>query len=869
MKETLKKIWPDALVVVALLLVSLCYFIGPVSQGLTLGGHDYQAATGLGREQADYLAQSGEQTRWTNAVFSGMPTYQTAPSYKATHVLGFFSDVYALGTSGVVSYVFLYLLGFYILMRAFGFRPLLSVLGAVAWAFSSYFFIIITAGHIWKVLTLAFIPPTIAGLVLCYRGRLLWGGAVTALFTAFQVLSNHVQMTYYFLFVMLFIVVAYGIDAVRRGTWRAWLKATGTVVAAGLLGVLANLPNLYHTYEYSKESTRGRAELSPLPGAAQQAPTDGLDRDYITQWSYGLDETLTLLVPNYKGGGSASVFDMPGADEKPEMAQLYQYAGQAQQSLDELGSQNPLPGLSQYWGDQPMTVGPVYVGAFIVFLFILGLFYVRGPMKWALAASTVLSLLFAWGRNLMPVTDFFIDWLPMYSKFRTVSSALVIAEFTIPLLAVLCLARLLREPDLVSRRPAPFIGTLAVTGGFCLLLWLFPGMAGNCLSAGEADAMSELSRVLPPDFIAGYTDTIATIRHGVLRADALRSLLIILVGAGLLWLYLRRKLGGTVVTVGLAVLCLFDLWQVDKRYLNDGLFSLPTGQARTIDPTPADEQILADKDPDFRVLNLSEGKPFNESSNRTSYFHKSIGGYHPAKLRRYQDLIDRHLMPEVMGVAQALSATLGDVSRVNLDTVCPTLNMLNTKYFIVGQGEQNFALANPRANGNGWFVGRLDFVRGADAEMAALDRLDTKRAAVADEAFRPQLGGAQLGTGTVRLTSYKPNELRYDVTSDKGGVVVFSEVYYPGWTATIDGQPAELGRANYVLRALKVPAGSHKVVMEFRPASVTATETVAIAAIALVVLTFLYALLRRSGLLQRKRAMPKGTDDVATAKEQA
>ena len=869
MKETLKKIWPDALVVVALLLVSLCYFIGPVSQGLTLGGHDYQAATGLGREQADYLAQSGEQTRWTNAVFSGMPTYQTAPSYEATRVLGFFSSVYALGTTGVVSYVFLYLLGFYILMRAFGFRPLLSVLGAVAWAFSSYFFIIITAGHIWKVLTLAFVPPTIAGLVLCYRGRLLWGGSVTALFTAFQVLSNHVQMTYYFLFVMLFIVVAYGIDALRRGTWRAWLKATGTVVAAGLLGVLANLPNLYHTYEYSKASTRGRAELSPLPGGEQQAPTDGLDRDYITQWSYGLDETLTLLVPNYKGGGSASVFDMPGADEKPEMAQLYQYAGQAQQSLDELGSQNPLPGLSQYWGDQPMTVGPVYVGAFVVFLFVLGLFYVRGPIKWALAASTVLSLLFAWGRNLMPVTDFFIDWLPMYSKFRTVSSALVIAEFTMPLLAVLCLARLLREPGLVGRRPAPFVGTLAVTGGFCLLLWLFPGMAGSCLSAGEAAAMGELSRVLPPDFVAAYTDTIATIRHGVLRADALRSLLIILVGAGLLWLYLRHKLGGAVTTACLAVLCLFDLWQVDKRYLNDSLFSLPTGQARTIDPTPADEQILADKDPDFRVLNLSEGNSFNESSNRTSYFHKSIGGYHPAKLRRYQDLIDRRLMPEVMGVAQALSATMGDMSRVDLDTVCPTLNMLNAKYFIVGQGEQNLALANPRANGNGWFVDRLDFVRGADAEMAALDRLDTKHAAVADEAFRQQLGAPRLGTGTVRLTSYKPNELRYDVTSDGGGVVVFSEVYYPGWTATIDGKPAELGRANYVLRALRVPAGSHKVVMEFRPTSVTATEGVAIAAIALVVLTFLFALLRRCGLWQPKRPAPAAADEAAPAKEQA
>ena len=855
MKETIKKIWPDALVVVVLLLVSVCYFIGPLSQGLTLGGHDYQAAVGQGQEQAEYLQQTGEQTRWTNAIFSGMPTYQTAPSYQATRALGIFSHIYALGTSGVVSYVFLYLLGFYILMRAFNFKPLLSLLGAVAWAFSSYFFIIITAGHIWKVMTLAFIPPTIAGLVLCYRGRLLWGGAVTALFTAFQILSNHVQMTYYFLFLMLFIVVAYGVQAVRTGRLRPYLKATGVIVVAGLLGVLANLPNLYHTYEYSKESTRGRSELSPLPSEQAQTPTDGLDRDYITQWSYGLDETLTLLVPNFKGGGSASVFDLPGIEERPEYATLYQCAGQAQQALAQVSPNAPLPGLNQYWGDQPMTVGPVYVGAFIVFLFILGLFYVRGPMKWALVAATVLSLLFAWGRNLMPVTDFFIDYLPMYSKFRTVSSALVVAEFTIPLLAVLCLAELLRRPELLAGCARPFWGALAVTGGFCLLLWLFPGLAGSCLSAEEADAMHQLGTVFPPDFIAAYTQAIEGIRHSVLRADALRSLVIIVIGAALLLLYARRRINGVVLTALLAVLCLFDLWQVDKRYLNDGNFATPVTHGDTFQPSAADRQILADKDPDFRVLNLSEGNPFNESSNRTSYFHKSVGGYNPAKLHRYQDLIDRHLMQEVFGVANALSQTMGDVSKVDFDSISPVLNMLNTKYFIVGQDEQSFALRNPRANGNGWFVSRLSFVKDADAEMAGLDGLDTKRAAVADARFRPQLDGSALGGGTVRLTKYAPNELHYDIRSDKGGVVVFSEIYYPGWTATLDGKPVELGRADYVLRAVKVPAGTHRLVMEFRPASVTTTEAVAIAAIAVILLGFLYALLRRCGLLNRKNGL--------------
>ncbi|MDD6124308.1 MAG: YfhO family protein [Bacteroidales bacterium] len=858
-KKLIEKACPDVLVVCIFLLISTFYFLTPLSEGLVLGGHDSVAAMGQGQEQKEYMAaHDGEPTRWSNALFSGMPTYQMSPSYSATETLSNASKAYGLWTSSwfpPINYLFLYLLGFYILLRAFNFKPYLAALGSILWAFSSYFLIIIAAGHIWKVLTLAFIPPTIGGLILCYRGKLLWGGTVTAIFTAFQIMSNHFQMSYYFLFPMLFLALAYGVDALLHRRLLGWLKATLMLAFAGLLGVAANLPNLYHTYEYSKASLRGKAELS-APADSQKAQaraTDGLDRDYITAWSYGVDETLTLLIPDYKGGGSTSILDREGVESLKGYDDFYECAGQTQQAFQESGLQAYPPGVQQYWGDQPFTVGPVYVGAFVCFLFVLGLFYVKGPVKWAMLLATMVSLLFAWGKHMPALTDFFIDYLPLYAKFRTVSSALVVAEFAMPLLAVLCLRTIMADKQLfrltdwkhapLEKRVGLPIAALA-TAGLCLLLWLCPQAAGSCISAADADTFALMRQAgFPAELVLRYETALSSMHHAILSADALRSLFIILLGALLLWAYAEGKMKGWMACSLLGLMCLIDLWQIDRRYLNEDSFTTPQLQQEGFAKTPADEQILKDTTY-YRVANLGAGNPFNETTNATSYYHHSIGGYHAAKLHRYQDLIDRKLGSELQQFVGAINAAEGDLSQVPGDSLAPALNMLNTKYFIFGSGARAQAVLNPYANGNGWFVERLDFVPTADAEMAALQQLDTKHAAVADARFRAQLDGSPLGQGTVKLTAYAPNQLSYDIESSQGGVVVFSEIYYPDWSVTIDGQPATLGRANYVLRALKVPAGRHHVTMEFRPASIGHTNRIAYAAQALTVLLLLGAVLR-------------------------
>lgn len=865
-QSILKKAAPDAIVVLLFLIVSTLYFFTPMSEGLVLGGHDTVASVGLGQEQKEFRnTHSGETTRWSNAIFSGMPTYQTAPSYGATDTVYALSEVYALGTGKwfpAISYLFLYLLGFYVLLRAFNFKPYLAALGSILWAFSSYFLIIIAAGHIWKVMTLAFIPPTIAGLILCYRGKYLWGGAVTALFTAFQVVSNHLQMTYYFLFVMLFLSVAYLVDACMKKTLLQWLKATGVLIIAGMLGVAANLPNLYHTYQYAQESMRGKAELTPLPSSngqqAQQA-TDGLDRDYITMWSYGIDETLTLLIPDYKGGGSSSILDREGVEDLKGYDDFYQCAGQTQQAFQQANMQAYPPGIMLYWGDQPFTVGPVYVGAFVCFLFILGLFYVKGPVKWGLLAATILSLLFAWGKNIPGITDFFIDHMPMYAKFRTVSSALVIAEFTIPLLAVLCLYEISKKKelfDLLHWKEASLtkkIGlpiSLILTLGFCLLVWLAPGVTGNCISSADMSTFNMMRQAgFPADLIGQYMAAVTTMHHAILSADALRSAVVIVLGVLILWAYASQKIKGLLCCILLSLLCLVDMWQIDKRYLNNDSFTEETVRQETFNKTPADARILQDKSY-YRVLNLSTGgSPFNETSNATSYYHHSIGGYHAAKLHRYQDLVDRRLNDEIQRLANAINSAEGDMAKVNGDSISPTINMLNTKYLIFGK-QANQVVENPYANGNGWFVNQISFVKNADAEMSALAHLDTKHQAVADEKFKTVLDGSPLDTGKVELTSYEANQLKYTIQSQKGGVVVFSEIYYPGWSVTIDGKPAEMGRVNYVLRALKVPAGKHEIVATFRPASVATTNNIAYASLAITILLFVFAIVIR----MRKKA---------------
>ena len=824
--NTLKKCLPDAIVVALFAVISFAYFLVPVSQGKILFRHDSQAGVGMGQELTEYEQRTGEVTRWTNSLFSGMPTYQISPAYSSTDGLSAVMAAYHLWLPDYVWFLFAYLLGFYILLRAFNFRQSLAALGSILWAFSSYFLIIIAAGHLWKVMALAYLPPMIAGVVLAYRGKYLWGFIVTAVFTAFEVKANHVQMTYYYLFIVLFMVVAYLVQAIREKRLQHFLKASGVLVAAALIGVAINISNLYHTWEYQKESMRGKSELTKANSANQTS--SGLDRDYITQWSYGVDETLTLLVPDAKGGAS-----VPLSQNATAMAKANP---EVQNMLPQLYEAVP-----QYFGTQPGTSGPVYVGAFVLFLFVLGLFIVKTPLKWALLAATILSVLLSWGHNFMGFTNFFLDYVPMYAKFRTVASILVIAEFTIPLLAALALKRIVDEPTVLTKNMKFVYASLALTAGVALVMALMPSMMGPFISEQERQMLSGIQG-MTPDVQNMMLSSIATMRAAMVSADAWRSIIVIIIGVAMLLLYKAQKIKAIYLIVGISALCLIDLWQVDKRYLNDEMFVPKSERDTPQQATATDMEILKDKALSYRVLNFASGA-FNE--NNTSYFHKSIGGYHPAKLRRYQEMIDKYIAPEMQAAMQAIGSKGGVMSEVDGRKVFPVLNMLNAKYFIVPlQGNATTQLQNPYAQGNGWFVDKLTYVVDANAEYAEVGKIDVSHEAVADKKFEAVLGqtAANDSTASVVLTKYEPNSLTYTVNSAKGGVVVFSEVYYPGWSATIDGQAAELGRVNYILRALNVKAGKHEVVLEFHPSSISTTETIAYVALVALLLAICAAL---------------------------
>ena len=834
-----KKFLPDVLAILFFVAISMIYFLGPIRDGKVLAGHDHDAAIGSGIEMEQYrAAHNGERTRWTNTLFSGMPTYQMSPSYPSTDKLSTLESFYRLGLPTVASYVFMMLLGFYILMRAFDFRVWMSALGAILWAFSSYYFIIIQAGHIWKLLTLCFIPPTIAGMVLCYRGKYMLGIVTTGIFTALQILSNHVQMTYYFLFVIGFMSLAYLIDAIRQKTLKQWLRATACFVIGGILGVCINLSNLYHTWEYSKESMRGKSELTQKTKDPANQTSGGLERSYITAWSYGIGETWTLLVPNTKGGASVPLASNEVAMKHANttFAPIYR-------------------AFTQYWGEQPGTSGPVYVGAFVLFLFVLGLFIVKGPMKWCLLAATILSILLSWGKNFMPFTDFFLDYIPMYDKFRTVASILVIAEFTIPLLAMLALKEIIEDKEnnsQLSTLNSQLLIAFALTGGMCFLFWLMPDMFfGNYISTSDQMYMQQYvsAGYIPQDMMGQILANMSEMRRAMFTADAMRSFIIIVVGTLILLVYRWGKIKTVPMVACVIVLCLADMWGVNKRYLNDSMFVTPRTNAQAFPPSQADELILQDPDKYHRVLNMTVST-FND--NTTSYYHKSIGGYHAAKLRRYQELIEEHISPEMSALQQAAVQTSGLLETVNGDSLYPVLNMLNMKYAIMGTKDSGkVSVMNPWANGNAWFVNKVQYVDDADAELAALHGLATKHVAVVDKKFQEVLGDEALqsdSTAKVTLTEYDANRLAYEVNSQKGGIVVFSEIYYPGWTCTVDGQDTQIARANYVLRAIRIPAGKHTVVMTFDPQTVHVTETIAYTALAILALLLIGLLITASPL---------------------
>ena len=693
-------------------------------------------------------------------------------------------------------------------------RRVNEALGSIIWAFSTYFLIIIAAGHIWKVWALAYLPPMIAGVVLAYRGKYLWGLLLTAVFTAFEINANHVQMTYYYLFIILAMVIAWLVEAVREKQLARFFKATAVCLVGAAIGVCINLSNLYHTWQYSKESMRGKSELVKQNSSNQTS--SGLERDYITQWSYGIGETWTLLIPNTKGGASMPLSQSETAMKHAEndFLPIYQQIG-------------------QYWGEQPGTSGPVYVGAFVMMLFILGLFIVKGPMKWALLAATILSILLSWGKNFMGFTDFFIDYVPMYAKFRTVASILVIAEFTIPLLAMLALKELLSGEIKKEKLKVPLIASFVLTGGIAMLFSLMPSMFfDSFISTSEMHAIQSL----PAEYIQPLVANLTEMRQAVFTADSWRSFYIILAGTGVLLAFIYGKLKKEYAIGIIVALCLVDLWTVNKRYLNDEMFVPKSEREAPQQKTQTDELILRDQNLDYRVLNLASNT-FNE--NETSYYHKSVGGYHAAKLRRYQEMIEAYINPEMQALFKGVSEAGGDMTQLNGDSICPVLNMLNTRYFILPlQGGQTVPIQNPYAYGNAWFVDKLNYVNNANEEIAAVGKLDLRHQAVADVKFKEQLGEAavQDTASVVTITSYEPNRLTYDVNSGKGGVLVFSEIYYPGWEAKVDGQPVELGRVDYILRALNVQPGKHQVELSFFPKSVNLTETIAYIAYVLLIL---------------------------------
>ncbi len=794
--------------VVAIAVISLAYFYPDALQGNVLRQNDTLQGIAIGHECQQYAAETGDVSRWTNSLFSGMPTFQISPTYESTGLISWINKVYGLGLPSPANLLFMMMIGFFILLMACRTRWYVALLGAIAWGFSTYYIILIGAGHIWKFLALTYVPPTIAGVILCYRGRYLLGGAIAALFAMMQLAANHVQMSYYFGFVIAFIALAYLEKAVRGKALKQWAIATASLLAAAILAVAANSPNLYNTYKYSKETMRGGH--SEIAAGSAKASDGGLDKDYITAWSYGKAETFTLLVPNVKGG--ATILPAKGQNNLLSLAQTKKAADMYAAGQISPEDYQYLAQFPQYFGDQPMTNGPVYVGALILMLFLIGCVIVKGHLKWALLGVTLLTVMLSWGHNMMWLTDLFIDYFPLYNKFRTVSSILVVAEFTIPLLAMLALNRLLTEPEVLRRNMKLIFTVLGAGAAVCLAIALYPGMF-RTFSDQEMQQYinSGVAQQVPSLFAA-----VDEVRQSLISADAWRSLLVIAAGTVVIFLYAAEKIKTAATATMMVVITLFDLYTVNKRYLSsDSFMTDMTIDDPTFTARPVDNDIMRDTTMNYRVLDQQH---FMEAM--PSYFHKAVGGYHAAKLTRYQDLIDHQ------------------IARGNMEV----LNMLNTRYIIVNDTEAHL---NPGALGNAWFIDGLSYVDSPKEEMAFLSDFDAAREAVADSRFQTILGTAtpKAEGDTIFETTYSPKALTYHAESQRGGIAVFSEVYFPwGWKATIDGKEAEIGRVNYVLRAMRIPAGSHTISMTFDPDSVTTTETMAYAAISIIYLALIAAI---------------------------
>lgn len=775
MKKTLlNQITPYLVALILFLIIPFVYF-SPVLEGKKLQTHDISMHKGMSKEIADFREQTGQEALWTNSMFGGMPAFQISVLYKG-NLSRYIDKFLRAGLPHPVFLLFLYFIGFFVLLRVLKVNPWLSIAGAIAFAFSSYFLIILAAGHNSKAHAIAYMAPVFAGIILTYRGQYRIGAALTALATALELQAGHPQITYYLVLLILIFGIFQFTSTFRKKTWSHFFKASVLLLFAGLLGASTHLSNLWATMEYGEDSIRGKTELT----TEKQNRTSGLDRDYATQWSYGKMETFTFLIPNAYGGASGALAEDAKALEKVEP----QY-------------KRMIGGASHYWGDQPMTAGPVYIGAFLMFLFVLGLLIVEGRLKWVLLTATLLSIALAWGHNMMWFTNLFLDYFPGYNKFRAVAMTLVIAEFCIPLLAILAVNKIVNEPGILKIKKRAFYTAFGLTGGLSLLFFLFPTAFFNFFSEMELMQFEQFRQSgNNAAQIDQYMYNLELARISIFKADAIRSFLFILAGAAIVYFFAKEKLPKTAFYFLLPILFLADQAPICYRYLNNDNFTDARKAEHPFPKTQADQFILQDPDLSYRVFNTTVS-PFNDAS--TSYYHKSVGGYHGAKLRRYQELIDYHLSKNNMKV----------------------FNMLNTKYFIVNEGGKPSPRINGDAMGNAWFVSHLKMVNNADEEIMELNTFNPKATAIVDQRFADQFNETTFENdpnAKAQLVKYQPNYLAYQVQSATTMPLIFSEIYYnKGWEATIDGEPAKHFRANYVLRGMQVPAGKHLIEFRFHP----------------------------------------------------
>lgn len=815
----LKTFFPIICGIAIFIALTFGYFT-PLTKGKVIVQSDMVQNKGMSKEIVDYRSQYHEEPLWTNSMFGGMPAYQISISYPSNLITPL-RNVFMLWFPTPANMVFSYMLGFFILLLVLKVDKWLSIIGAIGFGFSAFFFLIIDAGHNTQALAIGYIAPVFAGVILVCRREYLLGGALTALFMALELLCNHVQIAYYLVLFLLIYVGFEWVARIKQKEYKDIFKGLTVFAIAGVLAVGCNITNLWNTYEYAKSTIRGPSELT----SNKQNQTSGLDKDYATHWSMGKAETMTLMIPGFKGlSSSLSIKDNKNAV----------------QAVDPQFREN-IGYFPQYWGDQPGTSAP-YSGAIIIFLFVLGLFIVEGRIKWALLMITILSITLSWGKNMMWFTDLFLDYFPGYNKFRAVSMILVLAEVAIPILAVLALDKILKTPDLFKQKIKLFFGgkevsfqnafivSFAVTGGLSLLFYLMPTAFSDFSWVNDANYYEQIAKANGADIAQRFIENAETARIAIFKSEAIRSFLFIAVAAIIVWLFAKSKITKAILIPALGILILFDLALVDKNYLNDKNFTTPQEAKNPFPETQADKAILEDKDPDYRVLDLTDkdNGPFN--SARASYYHKSIGGYHAAKLRRYQELIEAQIINEMQNIGQTMNSNPSDSALRATFAQQGVLNMLNTRYIIYSPDAA--PLQNRYALGNAWFVNEVKMVKNADEEIKAVGEIDPARTVVIDERYKAEIDGfapKRDPSATIRLTDYKPNDLKYESNTTAEQLAVFSEIYYEdGWNAYLDGELKPHVRANYVLRAMRIPAGKHVVEFKFEPKKYYTAEKISL-----------------------------------------